>query len=147
MGHSFTNLLYHVVFSTKNRARVISNDLRPRLLAYLGGIVREQKGTLLQAGGTEDHVHLLLALPPTICLADALRVLKTNSSRWAHENNPRFAWQTGYSAFTVSQSSVEQVKQYIARQGEHHRRMTFREELIAMLQRHGIEFEERYLDV
>ena len=95
MAHSFTNLLYHIVFSTKERANHIDAELKPDLLAYLGGILREMKGRALIANGTADHVHLLAALPSTVAVADALRVLKTNSSRWVHKTRPvqaRFAW-------------------------------------------------------
>ena len=148
MPHSYTNLLYHIVFSTKERAPSINNEIRPRLLAYLGGIARELNATLLAAGGTEDHVHLLLSLSSSLSVADALRVLKTNSSRWVHQKWPsqrRFAWQSGYGAFSVSQSVIDDVRRYIANQEEHHRRMTFQEEFIALLKRHGIEFDKRYL--
>ena len=149
MSHTFTHLLYHVVFSTKDRKRYIDAKLRPQLLAYLGGITRELKGKALTVGGTADHVHLLVSLPPTLAVADAMRVLKTNSSRWVHQEGPTpralFAWQTGYAAFSVSQSAREDVKRYIAGQEEHHRRMTFREEFLALLERHGVEFDERYL--
>lgn len=148
MAHTFTKLLYHVVFSTKGRSPTIDSELKPRLHAYLGGIVRELGGKAILVGGTADHVHLLVSLSPRTALADVLRVVKTNSSRWVHEEWPRrvgFAWQTGYAAFTVSQSAADALKRYIAGQEEHHRRMTFEEELLALLNRHGIEYDERHL--
>ena len=148
MAHTFTNLLYHVVFSTKDRLPQIDADLRPRLFGYLGGITREEGGTALIANGVEDHCHLLLALPPTVAVSDFLRTLKTNSSRWVHETWPAhraFAWQTGYGAFSVSQSNVESVRRYIAEQEERHRTMTFQEEFVQILRRHGIVFDERYI--
>jgi REP element-mobilizing transposase RayT len=146
--HTYTNLLTHVTFSTKERKFFITDDLRPRLFAYMGGIVREVHGTALAVGGTDDHVHLLLVLPPTVALSDTMRVLKTNSSRWVHETFPEraaFAWQDGYGGFSVSESNRETVKAYIANQGAHHRRMTFKEELIALLDRHGIDYDEARL--
>ena len=148
MSHSFTNLLSHVVFGTKNGAGCIDAEIRPRLHAYLGGIVRELSGIALSVNGPSDHVHLLVKLPATACLADAMRVIKTNSSRWVHETwhgKSDFAWQTGYGAFSVSQSGHKAVMDYIAGQESHHRRMTFREEFVALLKRHGIEYDERYV--
>jgi len=148
MSHTYANLLYHVVFSTKGRQPYIVEELRLRLHAYLGGIVRAIQGKALTIGGTADHVHLLMLLPARTAVAEALRVLKTNSSRWVHGQLPErafFAWQTGYGAFTVSQSAADDVKRYIAGQEAHHRSMTFQEEFLALLTRHGIEYDERYL--
>jgi len=110
--------------------------------------VRELGGKLLAANGTADHVHLLMRLPPRLALADAVRVVKTNSSRWVHQSRAlrrRFQWQAGYGAFSVSQSNVPEVVRYIRNQEQHHRRESFREELLAFLKRHGIEYDERYI--
>ena len=148
MPHTFARLLYHVAFSTKGRAPMIDAELKPRLHAYMGGIIGELEGKALIVGGTADHVHLLASLPAKIAVADAMRVVKTNSSRWVHEEwskRVEFAWQTGYGAFSVSQSAMEAVKRYIANQEEHHRRMTFQEEFLELLRRHGIEYDERYV--
>ena len=147
MSHTYTNLLYHIIFSTKDRQPLLTDDIRPRTFAYMGGILRELDGIAILINGPADHVHLLAALPPTTGIADAMRVLKTNSSRWIHETFPNssFAWQTGYAAFSVSQSSVPAVRQYIERQEEHHRRITFQEEFVAFLKRHGIAYDERYI--
>jgi REP element-mobilizing transposase RayT len=146
MPHTFTNLLTHIVFSTKERVPVINAELRPQLHAYMGGIVRELQGTALIINGMADHVHLLVGLPPALSLSDALRVLKANSSRWLHETRRApFNWQAGYGAFSVSQSNVLAVTEYIAHQEEHHRKMTFQEEFIALLRKHNIEFDERYI--
>ncbi len=147
MPQSYACLHYHLVFSTKHRAPLIPPDLQPRLYDYLGGLIRAEGGTLLAAGGVTDHVHLLVGLGQTRAVADVLRVVKTNSSRWVHDIDPAggFAWQTGYAAFTVSHSQLATVERYIASQEEHHRRMTFENELRALLQRHGIEPDERYL--
>jgi REP element-mobilizing transposase RayT len=148
MAHTFTHLRYHVVFSTKNRSPFLDVELRDRLFPYLGGIVRELGGTALTIGGMPDHCHLLLSLPPALALADVVRVVKTNASRWVHESWPErcaFAWQTGYGAFSVSRSNEAAVARYIANQEEHHRRLSFQEEFIALLQKHGISYDPRYL--
>jgi putative transposase len=148
MAHTFTNLLTHIVFSTKHRTPQIDQELKPQLLAYMGGIVREINGVALLINGTIDHVHLLVRLPATVALADVLRVIKTNSSRWVHEKWPAradFAWQIGYGAFSVSQSNAEAVHRYIANQEEHHRKVSFQQEMITYLRRNKIEYDERYV--
>lgn len=148
MSHSYTCLMTHAVFSTKDRAPFIAGPFGERLLPYLGGIARELGGKALTIGGMADHVHLLLSLPPTLCVADVLRDLKANSSRWIHETwaeRGDFAWQIGYGAFSVSESAREAVTRYIQQQESHHRRMTFQEEFIALLKKHGIDYDERYI--
>jgi len=145
---AFTSLSYHIIFGTKLRARMIQDTYRERLYEYLGGTIRGLKGHLIEIGGVEDHVHLLTNLSPALAVADVVRDLKANSSRWVNENslvNGRFEWQKGYSAFTVSYSNIETVRQYIQRQVEHHRTRTFQEEYIEFLKRHGIEFDPRFL--
>jgi putative transposase len=143
---TFTQLRYHVVFSTKDRRPAITRDLHDVLHPYLGGIVRNEGGTLLAAGGIDDHVHLLLGLPATRAVADAVRVIKTNSSKWLGErNDPWCGWQTGYAAFTVSQSQVDTVRSYIANQERHHAKTTFKEEFLNLLERHEVEYDERYV--
>jgi REP element-mobilizing transposase RayT len=147
MAHTLTNLLTHIIFSTKDRRATIGPEIRPGLHAYMGGIIREVDGTALAIGGTGDHVHILASLPPALALADALRLIKANSSRWMHEKAGRrlFSWQAGYSAFSVSRSNATRVIHYIQQQERHHRRMPFKEELIRFLKVHGLEFNERYL--
>jgi REP element-mobilizing transposase RayT len=148
MPHTFTSLLVHVIFSTKDRAPDLSPELTTRLFPYMGGIVRECKGTALIVNGPADHVHLLLSIPATLSIADMLRVLKANSSRWVHEQFPerkRFGWQAGYGAFTVSGSRSEGVRNYIASQEEHHRRVSFQEEFLTLLRKHGLECDVRDL--
>jgi len=148
MAHTYTNLLTHVIFSTKDRTPLIDAELKPKLLAYMGGILREMKGTALIINGTKDHVHLLIGLPPPLSLSEVMRVVKTNSSKWVHEtrsSRATFGWQSGYGAFSVSQSNVTTVSEYIAHQEEHHKRVSFKEEFLSFLKKHGIEYDERYI--
>jgi putative transposase len=148
MGQSFTCLHYHLIFSTKNRLPQITPDFRQRLHDYMGGILDGERGRLLAAGGTPDHVHLLVTLPATPAIADYLRIIKTNSSGWVHKTFPdrcAFAWQSGYGAFSVSHSNDPGVRRYIASQEEHHRRVTFQEEFLEFLKRHEIPYDERYI--
>lgn len=143
MSQSYTCLYFHVIFSTKQRRALITADLRERLYAYIGSIVAHENGRLICAGGTEDHVHLLVSLRAQTALADMLRLFKTNSSKWVHETFVQkrdFGWQDGYSAFSVSHSNVERVRRYIAQQEEHHRRASFQEELLEFLKRHNMKF-------
>ncbi|WP_417747175.1 IS200/IS605 family transposase [Rosistilla oblonga] len=148
MSSTHTNLLFHIVYSTKYRRDMIGADVQPRLYEYIGGVVREHKGILLEVGGMPDHVHLLAKLSPAVALSDVLRFVKANSSKWVNETlAPKlpFAWQRGFGAFSVSASNVPEVTNYIQTQAEHHRKLTFRDEYRALLERHGIEFDERYL--
>ena len=148
MAHTFANVLVHLIFGTKDRRPSIVPDIRARLFAYMGGIIGETGAMPLIVNGTDDHVHLFVGLPSTLSVADLMRVLKTNSSRWVHEEFPEvrnFAWQSGYGAFSVSQSNADAVHGYIANQEEHHRHMSFQEEYIAFLKRHGIKYDERYV--
>ena len=148
MPHTFTSLLFHVVFSTKDRIQQISPDLAARLFPYMGGIVRERNGVPFIINGPSDHVHMLVSVPATDSVAELLRVLKTNSSRWVHEQFPShhdFAWQAGYGAFTVSQSCREAVQTYIESQQEHHRKASFHQEFISLLKRHGLAYDEQEL--
>ena len=145
--HSFNSCLIHCVWSTKNR--VLDSDLRERLWPYLGGIARENKMKALAVGGAADHVHILISLPGTLSVAKAIQLLKGNSSKWIHETFPRladFAWQEGYGAFSIGVSGVEATAAYIRNQTEHHRQRTFREEFVAMLRKHGLDYDERMLD-
>jgi REP element-mobilizing transposase RayT len=148
MSDSYTNLLYQIVFSTKDRRPLITPEYEVRLYDYLGGTIRKVGGVSLELNGTEDHVHLLAKLRPDCALADVLRDLKANATGWMHDVFPsleNFSWQRGYGAFTVSQSNVEAVRQYIARQKEHHQKISFRDEFIQFLQENGIEYDERFI--
>jgi putative transposase len=148
MAQSLACLHYHFIFSTKNRAALITLDLQQRLYKYIGGVIKNEGGRLLAAGGTRDHIHLLASLRPKPAITDILRDVKANSSKWVHEAFEKmraFRWQDGYGAFTVSYSNIEQVRAYIARQERHHQRMTFQEEFIQFLERHKIEYDPRYV--
>jgi REP-associated tyrosine transposase len=148
MAGTFTNLLYHIVFSTKDRAPMIHKDVQERLYEYMGGIIRGQGGVLLEIGGVADHVHLLAKLKADTAVAVLLRLLKSNSSGWVNDHRlipGRFAWQTGYGAFSVSESQVEAVRRYIRNQEAHHAKVSFKDELIALLKKHQIAYDERYI--
>lgn len=148
MPESYTNLLYHLVFSTKDRRPLITPTHEVRLYEYMGGIVREQGGISLEMNGTEDHVHLLAKFRPDRALSDLLRDLKSNASGWMHDVFPslkNFSWQRGYGAFTVSQSNVEQVRAYICRQKEHHLKISFIDEFRAFLKANRINYDKRYV--
>lgn len=147
MPSTYSNLLYHIVFSTKDRERLITEDIKEELYRYMAGITREEGGSLLEIGGIEDHVHLLAKFKPSIAVSDMLRLIKTNSSKWLHEEkeNLRFGWQEGYAAFSVSESQAIAVRRYIRNQAAHHRRQSFQEEFVSMLERHGVEYDPRFL--
>jgi putative transposase len=148
MAHSYISSLYHVVFSTKERRKQIDADLQSRLWPYLGGIAREHDLKALAVGGVEDHVHLLLSLPSTLAVAKALQLQKGGSSKWIHDEFPThgdFAWQEGYGAFSIGVSQVDDTVRYIADQAEHHHTKSFQEEFLAFLERHGFEYDPRYV--
>jgi putative transposase len=148
MPASFTNLLYHIVFSTKDREPLITEDRQSRLYEYIGGIIRKHGGIALEINGMPDHLHLLAKLRPDEALSSVMRDLKANSSGWMHKLFPDmrdFGWQNGYGAFTVSASELERVSRYIRLQQDHHLEMSFQDEYISLLRKHGIEFDERYL--
>ena len=145
MAQTLHRILVHVVFSTKDRAPLLKEPIRPRLFAYLGGIVRSLGGEPLIVNGVADHVHMLLTLPSTVTLAEAMRRIKAKSSRWMRQGPRDFAWQAGYAAFSVSQSNVARVRKYIANQAAHHKRVAFKDEFLSLLKRNELEYEECFL--
>jgi REP element-mobilizing transposase RayT len=148
MASTLTNLLYHIVFSTKSREPVITATIRANLHKYIGGIIRGEEGILLEIGGMPDHIHFVIRLKSIHSVATMVKTIKSKSSKWLNvqpKRPGRFEWQRGYAAFTVSASQLEKVRRYVRNQEQHHRRATFQEELRALLERHGIEYEERYL--
>jgi REP element-mobilizing transposase RayT len=145
---SYICLKYHLVFSTKDRRPLLSAAIMPRLSPYIGGIIREIGGSMLAANGPADHIHVAAVLDQKLPLMEALNIIKANSSKWIHQNFSEladFAWQEGYAAFSVSHSATNQVVGYVQRQLEHHAKMDFQQELRTLLDRHGIEYDERYL--
>ncbi len=148
MSNTFTNLVYHIIYSTKYRRATISADLKSDLYAYVGGILVKRDGIPLEIGGTADHIHILAKLSPKHAIMDVLRDVKADSSKWINERTTakqRFEWQTGYGAFSVSSSQVDKVQSYIRNQEEHHRKQSFKEEFLALLRKHQIEFDLKYV--
>jgi REP element-mobilizing transposase RayT len=148
MSSSYCNLLYHVVFATKDREPWIRAAIRPRIHQYLGGAIRKENGIALIVNGASDHVHILAKLRQDKALSKFTGELKANSSGWisrTFESAAGFAWQEGYGAFTVSESQVPKIRRYIERQEEHHRTVSFLEEFKVILRAHGLPFDERYL--
>ncbi len=148
MPGTYSQLLLHVVFSTKHRKPWITADVAERLYPYIGGIVRAEKGVLYDIGGIEDHVHIYLRWRPDGSVSDLMRTVKGRSSKWVHDSYPNlaaFAWQEGYSVFSVSKSQDQAVKLYIARQAEHHKKEDFTSELLRLLRAHGVDFDEKYV--
>ena len=145
---SYISSYHHCVFSTKERRPLITPALRDRLWPFLGGIARQNRMKAIEIGGVADHVHLLLSLPATMSIAKAMQLIKGGSSKWVHETFPDqrlFAWQEKYGAFTVSASRVDSLVAYIKGQEVHHQKQSFQEEFLALLKKHGVEYDERYL--
>ena len=142
MPHSYSNLLTHIVYSTKNRRPLIDSDL---------SVLRRDRATTRRNvihGEVEDHVHLLAHLPPTIAVAEAIGKIKGSSTHWIHESftdRSEFSWQRGYGAFSVSKSNVARVVRYIEQRKAHHKKQSFQEEFVELLRRHGISIDEKYL--
>jgi len=148
MAGTYTKLIFHVVFSTKNRLPLISRQSQEDLCRFIGGILRDEQGFLTEIGGTNDHIHMLIQLRPTHSLSDILKVVKSKSSKWINEQKSKmrkFGWQEGYAAFTVSESQVSRVIDYLRSQQEHHAKRDFKDEFVALLKKHGIEYKEEYL--
>lgn len=147
MASTLTNLIYHVVFSTKERRPFVDEDISERLYCYIRGIARSNNALVLEIGGVADHVHILLKLRASASLAHAVQVIKAGSSKWMREEIQQrtFAWQSGYAGFTVSESIVERVRAYIRRQKEHHLKHSFEDELRLLLEKHRVDYELEYL--
>ena len=148
MGSTLTNLVYHIVFSTKDRKAMILPEFRDELHRYMGGIVKGEGGVLFQIGGMSYHIHLVVKLKPVHALSEIMQKIKGSSSKWINEKKflpGRFAWQDGYGAFTVSESQISAVIQYVREQENHHKNQSFKVELIRILKRHSVEYTEEYL--
>jgi putative transposase len=148
MAHTFTHLLTHIIFSTKDRRPLLDGELKSRLFPYLGGIMRAHDSKALIINGPADHVPILASLAAKHSLTDLMRELKADSSGWIYKNFPNqkiFAWQIGYGAFSVSHSNLAEVEKYIANQEQHHRMVSFQEEFVVLLKKHEIQYDERFL--
>ena len=147
MSDTYSNLSVHMVFSTKDRMPLLTRDVRDHVFPYIGGIVKRRGGTIIAVGGMPDHVHIVARLPANVCVADFVRVVKSNSSKKTNEHvtGMKFGWQRGYGAFSVSQSTLSAVVQYVRNQEQHHRHRSFQDELKILLTKHGIDHDERFL--
>jgi putative transposase len=148
MANTYSNLFYHIVFSTKGRKDLISPEIEARVWAYIGGIARKHEIIAVQVGRIDNHVHVLILAKPKFSPSQIVQWLKGESSRWIHRTFPdlaKFEWQDGYGVFSVSKSSVPDVAQYIEHQREHHQKQSFEDEYISMLKLNGIDYDERYV--
>ena len=148
MPQSLAKIYIHLIFSTKNRERILSDDIRPELHKYLGGILRDLNSPSIETNTEPDHLHTLFTMSRTQSISQIVQDVKTGTSTWLKKQSPLYAnfpWKNGYGAFSVSQSGVADVQEYIRNQREHHRRMTFQEEFREFLRRYEIEFDERYV--
>ena len=145
MSHTYCTNLIHCVFSTKERRSLIPETLAPMLFKYLNGIGSNIHVPVIEAGGTPNHVHMLIALPASITLAKVMQTFKANSSRWIGEHGINFAWQNGYAAFSVSASNRDAVREYIAHQPEHHQKHSFEDEFVALLRKSGVSYDPKFV--
>ena len=148
MSQTLVSLLVHVIFSTKNRADLITPDVEPDLFAYLSGTLNHHESRCLSIGGTANHIHLLVSLSKNFALSHVVGELKKSSSKWIKtkgKNFRDFRWQDGYGAFSIGESNVEALKKYIARQKEHHRVRTYESEMLSLLKKYGVKYDEEYL--
>jgi putative transposase len=140
VSHSYVQDIVHLVFSTKERRKLIPAEFRPALWAYVAGICKKNEIFVHAVGGMDDHIHSLIQIPATLTLAKAVLVIK-----WTHERGQKVEWQEGYGAFSVSASNLPAVERYVRNQAAHHRKMSFEEEFAALLKKHGVEFDARYV--
>jgi putative transposase len=147
MSHTYCCSLFHCVFSTRDRRKLIAPEIQPRLWAFMGGIAKSHKMTALAVGGVDDHVHMLVSLPSTLSIAKAMEQIKSGSSHWMHITcgEMEFEWQEGYGAFSIGQTQAGPTIAYIARQAEHHKKRDFQAEFLAFLKKHRIEYDPRYV--
>ena len=145
MPHSYAQNFVHVIFSTKDRRKLIPQEFQPKLWAYIAGVCKNHEIHVEAIGGADDHIHLLIRVPAAMSVAKAILTIKSNSSKWANEQGRRFQWQEGYAALSVSASLVPRVVRYINTQEAHHKRMTFEAEFMAILKRHGVTFDPNFV--
>ena len=148
MPGTHSNILFHIVFSTKRRYPIIHEALEPELYQYISGIISGEGGHVLAINGTPDHIHIIVRLKPKHIIPDLLRRIKANSSKWLNEHRKikgKFSWQTGYGIFSVSESQLGAVISYVGNQKGHHREKTFQVEFVGMLDKHGVDYDPQYL--
>ena len=146
MPQSLANVLVHLVYSTKDRAPCLTREVRMDLFPYAGGVLRNMQCPLLQIGGIEDHLHMLIRLPRTMTLAQVVEKTKTSTSKWLKTRGLHdFAWQSGYGAFSIGTDQTERTVSYIQTQEEHHHTISFQDELRGLMREAGIELDERYV--
>jgi putative transposase len=148
MSHTYSSNRIHVIFSTKNREKILSEKLQPKLWTYMAGIAHHQNFAAMIVGGIEDHIHALLVLPPTLPLAKAVQYIKGSSSKWINDSSmisTHFAWQEGYGAFSVSASQTSEVMRYIREQRVHHEKTSLAEEFVAFLKKYGVDYDPAYV--
>lgn len=145
MPTSFTQLYAHIVTATKHREALITPEVEARLYPFIGGIIRDLRCALYEINGSVDHFHILVQYRPDLSMSDLVREIKSRSSKWLREINPKFRWQECYGGFTVSKSQVPRMKAYIRNQKAHHRKESFELEYRRLLKAHGIDFDERDL--
>ncbi len=145
VSHSYVQNIVHLVFSTEERRKLIPAEFQSALWAYVAGVCKKNEIFVHAVGGMDDHVHSLVQIPATLALARAVLTIKSNSSRWTHERGQKVEWQEGYGAFSVSASNLSVVERYIRNQAAHHRKMSFEEEFVALLRKHGVEFDAKFV--
>ena len=145
MPQSLTSVLIHLVFSTNNRQPLITPTIEPELFPYIAAELRNMDCPSLAINGTTDHLHILFALSRTKTIANVVKEVKGSTSRWIKPRSRLFQWQAGYGGFSIGRSQVEQVKRYIARQKEHHRKLSFQDEFRALLRKYEIPYDEKYV--
>ncbi len=141
-------MIYHVIFSTKNRENIINSDISEELYRYIGGIIKGEGGVLLEIGGTPDHIHVVIKLKPVNTLSYIMQKIKGHSSKWMNKEKrlkTKFEWQGGYGAFSVSESQIPKVGQYVREQEKHHQKLEFKEEFLIFLKQHNVEYNEKYI--
>jgi len=148
MGHTYASLHYHIIFSTKNRTNSISSEYKESLFAFISTIINNEFGFTRKINGVSDHIHICADIKTKYSIADVLKKIKSKSSFWVNDNfdiKTKFVWQEGYSAFSVSKSTVPKVVKYIVNQEKHHRNITYKEEVISFLKKHEINYDDKYL--
>jgi REP element-mobilizing transposase RayT len=148
MAETLTSLMVHVVFSTKNRQPLITPAVELELFAYMGGIAKKLDSRCLAAGGTANHVHLLVSQSKKVAWCHLMEEIKKSSSKWIKSKTSAFqgfSWQDGYGAFTIGESQVDALRLYVSRQKERHKKQTFEEEFVSLLKKYHVEYDERYL--